>query len=139
MNLKSVLTVCVAFSISVAAFAAPNKVYKWTDSKGQTHYAQNPPYNTDTEVLKTQTGHSDPVNYSASSANAEKKVDAAPVKDAPAKDKERCENARKNVETLKTYTRIRVKGEDGEFHFITPEEHAQRLAESNKAIEESCE
>ena len=137
MNLKSVLTVCVAFSISVAALAAPSKVYKWTDSKGQTHYAQNPPYNTDTEVLKPQTGHSDPVTYSASSANAEKKADTAQA--GPTKDKERCENARKNVETLKTYTRVKVKGDDGEFHYITPEEHAQKLKEASKAIEESCE
>lgn len=138
MNLKSILVFGLTCAIATTAFAAPSKVYKWTDSKGQTHYAQHPPYNTDTEVLKPQTGHSDPVNYSTPEAKAEKDKTAATTT-APTKDKERCEAARKNLETLKTYTRIRVKGEDGEFHFITPEEHAQRLAESNKAIEESCE
>lgn len=138
MNLKSISMICAAFLMATNTLAAPSKVYKWTDSKGQTHYAQHPPYNTDTEVLKPQTGHSDPVKYSTPEAKAEKDKTAATTT-APTKDKERCDAARKNLETLKTYTRIRVKGEDGEFHFITPEEHAQRLAESNKAIEESCE
>lgn len=129
----------IAFLMSTVALAAPSKVYKWTDSKGQTHYSQHPPANTQTEVIKPQTGHSDPVNYSTSEPKSDKeKSESSPAAAAP-KDKERCETARKNVETLKTYARIRIKGEDGEFRYITPDERAQKLAEANKAIEESCE
>jgi hypothetical protein len=43
--------------------AASEKVHKWTDSKGVTHYGQRPPANTQTEVLRPQTGHSAPVTY----------------------------------------------------------------------------
>ena len=140
MNLKSVLSLSVmGLLITTAAVAAPGKVYKWTDSKGQTHYSQHPPLNTETQVIKTQAGHSDPVDYSASSSAAEKKPENVSPTVAPAKDKERCEMARKNAETLKTYARIRIKGDDGEFRYITPDEHAQKLDEANKAIEESCE
>ncbi len=140
MNLKSLLMVSVVCVMTASAMAAPSKVYKWTDSKGQTHYSQHPPYNTDTEVVKPQTGHSDPVDYSAANAKPEKeKSEANSAVAATAIDNERCENARKNVETLKTYARIRVKGDDGQFRYITPDEHAQKLAEANKAIEESCE
>lgn len=140
MNLKSTLVISFASLLAYSsAFAAAEKVYKWTDAKGQTHYSQHPPLNTETEVIKPPTGHSDPVNYSATStpkSPAEAKVEA---KNAPPKDKVRCDAARKNAETLKTYAHIRMKGDDGEYRFLTPEEQQQKLDEANKAIEESCE
>jgi len=138
MNLTATLTLSFACLLaSSSTFAAAEKVYKWTDAKGQTHYSQHPPLDTQTEVIKTQTGHSDPVNYdTGAAAKAEKKEE---TKGAPAKDKERCEVARKNADTLKTYARIRVKGDDGEYRFITPDEQKQKLNEANKAIEESCD
>lgn len=141
MNLSTILTIGFICSLaSSPSFAAAEKVYKWTDAKGQTHYDQRPPINTPTEVIKTQTGHSDPVSYtSQTEANSkdEKKTDVK--KEAPPKDKEQCEGARKNAETLKTYTRIRIKGDDGEYRFLTPDEQKQKLDEANKAIEDNCE
>lgn len=140
MNLTATLTLTfVCILAANQTFAAAAKVYKWTDAKGQTHYSQHPPLNTETEVIKTQTGHSDPVNYETVSApknNAEKKAES---KNAPPKDKERCDAARKNADTLNTYVHIRIKGDDGEYRFLTPDEQKQKLDEANKAIEESCE
>ena len=136
MNFKSMLIVSVACLLaSSSTFAAKEKVYKWTDAKGQTHYSQHPPLNTETEVIKTQTGHSDPVNYSVAAPKAEQKEEA---KAELGKNKERCELARKSADTLKTYARIRVKGDDGEYRYITPDEQKQKLTEATKAIEESC-
>ena len=120
------------------AFAAAEKVYKWTDNKGQAHYSQHPPLNTPTEVIKPPTGHSDPVTY-ASEPTEKAKADKKDDKTAPAKDKARCDQARQNAETLKTYTHIRLKGDDGEYRFLTPDEQKQKLNEANKAIEESCD
>ncbi|RYY76848.1 MAG: DUF4124 domain-containing protein [Gammaproteobacteria bacterium] len=119
--------------------AASEKVYKWTDSKGVTHYGQRPPANTDTEVIKPQTGHSDPVNYPTTAVptqTAEKKVKS---NEKPLLDPERCTQARKNLETLKTYARIKMKGDDGEYKYLTPEEQKQKLDEAAKAAKESCE
>ena len=132
------LSLICLFTWSLAS-AAPEKVYKWTDAKGQTHYGQRPPAGTETEVIKPQTGHSDPVNYSAAPNEKDKEAKKTDAKDAPPKDKERCENARKNSETLKTYARIRIKGDDGEYRYLTPDEQKQKLDEATKAIEESCE
>ena len=120
-------------------FAAPEKVYKWTDSKGNVHYAQRPPANTDTEVIKPQTGHSDPVTYTAPAGDANKEVKKTADDAKALKDPERCANARKNIETLKTYARIKIKGDDGEFRYLTPDEQQQKLTEANKAASESCD
>ncbi len=137
MNPKFTLVISfVSLLAYSSAFAAAEKVYKWTDAKGQTHYSQRPPLNTETEVIKPQTGHSDPVNYTTAAPKPEKKEE---TKQEPAKDKERCEVARKNADTLKTYARIRVKDDNGEYRYITPDEQKQKLGEANKAIEESCE
>jgi hypothetical protein len=127
------------------SFAASEKVYKWTDDKGQTHFGQRPPVNTKTEIIKPQTGHSEPVNYPVPSKdpveqkNPHSTENKAAGKTKPLADKERCEAARKNAETLKTHVQIRIKGEDGQFRFLNPEEQKQQLAEATKAIEESCD
>jgi hypothetical protein len=141
MNLSSVLTLSfTCLLVCSPSLSAAEKVYKWTDAKGLTHYDQRPPINTQTEVIKTQTGHSDPVDYSNQTTAAAKVDKQADVKkDAPPKDKEQCEGARKNAETLKTYTRIRIKGDDGEYRFLTPDEQKQKLDEANKAVEDNCE
>lgn len=132
------LSLACLFAWSLAT-AAPEKVYKWIDEKGRVHYDQRPPAGTQTEVIKPQTGHSDPVNYAAAPSDKDKDVKKADATGAPPKDKERCENARKNSETLKTYARIRIKGDDGEYRYLTPDEQKQKLDEATKAIQESCE
>jgi len=139
MNLTSALSLSIACLLASGhTFAAAEKVYKWTDEKGLTHYSQHPPFNTQTEVIKPQTGHSDPVEYKvAAEANAEPKVENKVS--APPKDKERCESARKAADTLKTYARVRLKGDDGQYRFLTPDEQQQKLKEANKAIQESCD
>lgn len=140
MNLSAKLILSIAcILVSSQASAIAEKVYKWTDEKGQTHYSQHPPFNTQTEVLKTQTGHSDPVDYKATSETKDKVEAKAESNTAPPKDKERCENARQNIEALKTHARIRIKGDNGEYRYLTPDEHQQKVDEANKAMKESCD
>jgi Domain of unknown function (DUF4124) len=138
-----VISLVSCLLISSPTFAASSKIYKWTDEKGQVHFSERPKQGTQPEVIKPQIGHSDPVNYATPSddkAKNEKKPEsqADAEKKAP-KDSERCEAARKNLETLKTYARIRIKGEDGEYKFLTPDEQQQKTDEATKAIEESCD
>ena len=127
--------------VASISFAAPEKVYKWTDKRGVTHYGQRPPANTETEVIKPQTGHSDPVTYAPAPNAGAAQTDTNKVQttEKPLKDPERCSQARQNLETLKTYARIKMKGDDGEYRYLTPDEQKQKLDESAKAVEESCE
>ena len=54
------------------------------------------------------------------------------------KDPTRCAAARKNMETLRNFGRVKVKGEDGSFHFLTSEEQQERIQSTQQAIDESC-
>ncbi len=121
------------------ALAAPDKVYKWTDEKGQVHYSERPPLGTQTEVVKPQIGRSDPVSYETVTAEKAKEDKKAGTDKNALKDPERCDAARKNLDTHKTYARIKFKGDDGQYRFLTPDEQQQKTNEASKAIEESCE
>jgi hypothetical protein len=133
------LSLCCYLLTTTYAFSAPGKIYKWTDNKGQVHYSERPPLGTQTEVVKPQIGHSEPVNYeTAATEKAPEAKKAASAKNA-LKDPERCDAARKNLDLLKTYTRIKIQGDDGEYRFLTPDEQKQKADEAAKAIEESCD
>lgn len=141
--MKFTTPIIIGFSCLLAcsqAFAA-GKVYKWVDKDGVTHYGATPPLNTQTEVIKPNTGHSDPVNYATPtpSPNANSTNNNANDEKAAFKDKEQCELARKNQQSLKTYSRIKVKGDNGEYRFLTPDEQKQKLEETDKVVEKACE
>ena len=142
-NTSKILTLSLSCSLLFLAtsqvLAAANKVYKWTDEKGVVNYSERPPFGTQTEIVKPDISHSEPVNYGTAAPEKpkeDKKVDSAKTS---LKDPERCDAARKNLDTLKTYARIKVKGDDGEYRFLTPDEQQQKTNEATKAIEESCE
>lgn len=146
-NTSAILTLSLSCSLvflaSSHAFSAPDKVYRWTDEKGVVNYSERPPLGTQTEIVKPDISHSEPVSYEIPSddkANEGKKEEKKAGREKSSlKDPERCDAARKNLDTLKTYARIKVKGDDGEYRFLTPEEQQQKTNEASKAIEESCE
>lgn len=139
----------IALFSSTGALAA--KVYKWTDEKGITHFSEHPPLNTKTTVIKPQIALGESSESSAetassaasskastTSAAASAAAAAAAEHAAAMKDPQRCASAKQNAETLKTYSHIKVKEDNGEYRYLTPDEQAQRLKEANKAAEESC-
>lgn len=128
-----VISLCLALTFNQAM---ADKLYKWTDAKGVTHYSQHPAANVKNEVIIPKTGHSDPVTHSVPTSTINTNSSAAAK--ASLKDPERCANARKNLDTLKTFARIKVKEDNGEFRYLTPDEQKQKIGEANKAIEESC-
>ena len=120
---------------------AAAKVYKWTDEKGITHFSEHPPLNTKTTVVKPQIalGESESSSSAASSvASHQTSSQSLEALRAAAKiDPQRCADAKTNVESLKTYTHIKIKEGDG-YRFLTPDEQQQKLNEANQAIAESC-
>ncbi len=135
------LTLSLTYFLTASSqtLAVPEKVYKWTDEKGLIHYSERPPLGKQTEVVKPEIGFSEPVNYGTATSEKPKEEAKATNTKSSLKDPERCDAARQNLDTLKTFARIKVKGEDGEYRFLTPDEQQQRTQESQKAIEESCE
>lgn len=137
-----IFALCIASLTAGQSFAA--KVYKWVDEKGVTHFSEHPPKNTQTTVIKPKTGHSEPVNYgtpastdnAATSAEAQRRADEALAQSL--KDPTRCAAARKNMETLQNFGRVRVQNEDGSFHYLTADEQQERSRTTQQAIDESC-
>ncbi len=136
------LTIPLMFSLSCVLIcnqALADKLYKWTDKQGITHFSEHPAANISNEVIKPKTGHSDPVTYTTPTSTPSTNVNSSVAETKAAmKDPERCASARKNQETLKTFSRIKVKGDNGEYRYLTPEEQKQKIGEATKAMEESC-
>ena len=136
----SIPVLCGLFALFSCTGAMAAKVYKWTDEKGITHFSEHPPLNTKTTLVKPQIalGESSESSAGAASSTASSKSSSSLDVRAALKDPARCASAKQNAETLKTYSHIKVKEENGEYRYLTPDEQAQRLTEATKAAEESC-
>lgn len=139
----SLLGLILGLVITLPSIAA-DKVYKWVDDQGVTHYDSSPPRNQNVTVITPKTGHSEPVVYkkSASAIAAEKAIMDAkaniPEERLTLKDPARCTAAKNNVKKLENFGRVRVQEEDGGFHYLTEDEQKSKIKAAQKAISESC-
>ncbi|QEI11334.1 DUF4124 domain-containing protein [Cellvibrio japonicus] len=134
-----ILACCIASLLSTAVLAA--KVYTWKDENGVTHYGERPPKEANAKMVRARTGHSDSVAGEAAPSTGSEPVTAEqpPSMQQQLKDPERCEIARKNLETLNSNARIKMPDADGNTRFLTEDERQEKFDEMEKAIEESCE
>lgn len=140
------ISLMVAASCAASWAAAATNYYKWTDEQGVTHYTARKPHNRDAEIISISTGVSTPVPAGSSTASeaatAGTQRPAAPAKSTQVstdlKDPERCEAARKGVDVLRNNAKVRTRGDDGEVHYLTEEEKAEKMGEFEQAIREAC-
>ncbi len=129
-------------------FAGEN-YYRWVDEQGTEVNSDQPPSaGTDYEVIRAKRSMTVPVTEEETAAAQGDGGTPAPSQAAaspsvpqmvPEKNPEACAAARKNLETLNTYARIRVADADGSYHFIDEDEKAQRRAEAEATIAAACE
>ncbi|MGH1471392.1 MAG: DUF4124 domain-containing protein [Cellvibrionaceae bacterium] len=150
MNYPNLIIIAIVSSclISTSAMAAKN-YYKWTDAEGVTHYSAQRPNNTDSEAVSIKGGRTVTENSTDTKASqtenkpkpagSVKEEDLAPGETVEVfeKDLERCKAAKDNLKLLQTSPRIRTNN-DGEVKFMSDDERATRINESQQAIEESC-
>lgn len=143
---RTLLCLILTFSgIVLAPTASAGKIYKWTDEKGQVHFGSQPPSQTKAELVKKtldtpSEGDTKADAQNASNPTSKTKSSEAVSSAAPSlKDKGRCELARANLESLKTFRRIRVKQDNGEYHDLSAEEKQQQIKESELAIKQACD
>lgn len=138
MKLSRTTAICLA-GLLVAAPAMATKVYKWVDENGVVNFSEHPPRNIPNEVLTPKIGHSDPVNYETNETQtpATEQTSAEPQSQTT-KDPARCESARKNLEVLQRFGRVRVPAEDGSFTYLTEAQQQEQIEATQKAIDESC-
>jgi hypothetical protein len=153
---SSAATVCRAFgAVALIAFssyasAACNGGYRWSevkDGKTVTHYTQQPPEGRASECVSVSTGTRTQVNAGEEEAPATtgSKPAAGGQQPAPAankpkgmqavpdKDPEKCKQAQETKSVLDSHARIREKGDNGEYRYLSPDE----IAEQKKLADES--
>lgn len=134
---------------SMPVFA--KEFYKWVDDDGITHYTVAAPKNRPSTLVRTQVSGSAPTptarGVSASRAlpgdegtgkTAKPKSTVKPAS-AAALDPNRCSQAKSNIDTLVTHPRIRITDESGNIRYLSDAEKAERQAEAEQAVKESCE
>lgn len=147
-KLPLVMTALFAAGILSAPAAMSKNFYKWVDESGATHYSERKPTGQEAETVAIRGGRTTAADEESSAtpeATTEATREAAPQVPPQAaaplpdlKDPERCQAARENMQTLSTYARIRVQGDDGEMRYLTPEEKQEKMTESQNAVNEAC-
>lgn len=151
--MKRVITNCL-LTVSCAAFVitpalAGKNYYRWVNERGNVvHSDRPPPKGTDYEVVSTISTQRRQVaaDEGAVPADAEtpkKNAEAAPavprLEPSIIKDPAKCEAARANLEKLNSKARIRMRNEEGEMYFLTPEQQQQQRQRAQDAIDAHCE
>ena len=135
-SIVTALPLAALFFTLTINVAAAEDYFKWTDDQGVTHYSEKPPKNTVTIKGSTQTGHSAPITYPP--VKTVTTLPAPADKPQDLKDPMRCKTAKNNLDSIRNSSRIKVKGENGEFSYLSQDAIAKRKQEAIKAVKESC-
>ena len=133
-----------------APVSADQSYYRWLDPQGNpVNSDRPPPPGTDYEIVTMKGSVSVSSDRSDSSGRA---LDTAPKADQPedraadslprmevVKNPEACEAARKNLETLNSYARIRIPDGQGNYRFISEEEKNAEREKAQAVIDQNCE
>lgn len=154
-NRKHLYTALLIATIS-SPLAVTAGVYKWTDENGNVHYGSQRPTEAPSEKLKIQgdttpyadddaiRAETEETKKSDKEGEGEKKPEAAAPKAAeqPKLSKKEkkglCQQARKNVQTIESRGRVRVKQEDGSSRHLTDPERTKELAAARKNVSKYC-
>jgi hypothetical protein len=141
MRMVLILTAVLITGIPIAQ--AAQDYYKWTDENGVTHYSARKPHNQAAEVISIKTGQRVAIpaaNQTNTASGTSRGAASQPPagSDESLKDRERCQTAQDNLETMRTNARVRMREENGEIRYLSEEEKAQKVQEFEKAMAESC-
>lgn len=144
-------SVIIASTLALSTNIQAGKFYKWEDENGVTHYTETPPPNAQSTTVRTQ--GKDPKNAEQAKAKLTEQrnalTEAIADKNAAGKKstveaenekikKGNCETAKNNLKMLEEHSRIREKGEDGEYIAIGEEKRQARIKTAKERIKEFC-
>ena len=146
-RLLLIIIVSLAFS---ASLSMAGKIYKWTDSDGNTHYGERPP-STQAKQIKVPKSAPSRANSPVSSQDATKKLleaidkerkDKNETKSKMAKEKahqdKNCSAAKRRVASLSLGGRRFEVDEQGERSYLGEAEIQKRLVKAQKTKEKWC-
>lgn len=125
-------------------------LYKWTDAKGQIHYSDKEPTDSQSQILNPETALPTGVEKEKSKLDKQveemnkrreeeqkKEQEAKKKAEAEALRKKNCLTLRKNMQVMLTKNRVR-KEVNGETVVIPYEERVKKIEETQKQLDEVC-
>lgn len=127
---------------------AQERVYRWMDDEGTTHYTAQPPADREYQAVRM-----DGTRLSEAGATGESSRDFRPMEweetetqDEAAEDTgpdpeeliQRCGEAREQLDLLEQRTRIIVRDDDGEEDMLGDDERLELIDETRTFIAENC-
>ncbi|MGB1261542.1 MAG: hypothetical protein ACPG52_01425 [Cognaticolwellia sp.] len=128
----------VSFNVSAAEKLT---VYRWIDKENVVHFSQNQPtHDNYTEISMSNNKNAVAMDNKASSEDSENSDFANSGVENSADDatKDKCTNARNNLETLEEFTKIQYKDENGKLQILSDLEKKQQLEMNKKQVEVYC-
>lgn len=114
---------------ALAASTSAAEYYRWTDANGVTHYTDKPPVGVNAEKLKSNARSAPPAPPQAGAQESD---------GARAERAARCQTERERLETLKKNRSVQIRQASGELKSLSPQEHQEEIAFTEKAIEVYC-
>lgn len=124
--LQLTLTVALLAS-SCGSFAAD--YYRWTDSKGMTHFSDKPPQGIKAEKIRSSSGRVD--------AGSEEEAPETAAKSSSSE--ERCRMERERLSVLKSNRVIQMKDAEGNNRTLSGDEVNEEIAFTEKAVTLYCD
>ena len=126
------------------------KYYKWVDEEGVTHYSERQPKEKKSKEIRTYAPSSSSKSTSGIIDKKPENPDVGTAQTPPSTapneisiqkeklNKNDCQKIRQSIEQLKNKRRIRTKGEDGEYSYLSKEEHQQKINDLKVRLKEEC-
>lgn len=137
------------FSLSIATSSNSAPLYEWVDENGVKHFSQQPPEHmpnmrpTNVSGIPSVSGENtteqEQVAVTPETGSSEVIPEVEKV-DNPVKSPELCEQARKNIQQLTDFRRVRAPDkETGELRYLSDEEKETQMANWQKRAETYCD
>jgi hypothetical protein len=137
-----------AFSILSLSSSAEKNYYRWLDERGSpVHSDRPPPKGIDYEVVSTGPTLTRPVEAEEGAVPAEIEPTAgnefeqadSEKNQRVKKNPEYCQRAKDNLATLSRAARVRIRNDQGEYHYLDAEEKEAQRQDAEAGISTYCE
>lgn len=140
-----------ALALILSTTIQAGKYYRWVDESGVTHYTETPPPDTQATTIRTQGKDPKSAEQAKARLSEQRKAFTEAAANKKAADEENkladenekikqgnCETAKKNLKMLQEHSRIREKGDNGEYTVLAEEERQARIKLAQERIKEFC-
>jgi len=147
LRLLLVWTIFISLMMSVPSFS--EDYYRWVDAQGVVHYGSRPPEGVDAVKINTYgksesesapLDNSTPLNNKATGKNGQATKTDSERTDLVALRQAQCKEERERLRVLQTPgSRIRMEQTDGSVKYLSPDEVALEVDNSQKFLSEACQ